>query len=297
MLRQHPQIYMPDLKEPWFFASDLFPRFQPKRSGTTPRSLDDYRSLFTTARPDQLIGEATSCYLRSHVAAQRIAELRPDARIIAILREPAGFLRSLHLQLLHDHIETERDFRKAISLEPARREGRKIPRRSHLPQLLFYSEYVRYGEQLARYRAAFPAEQLLVLIYDDLRRNNLSAVESVQRFLGVAGDPMIEAKDVNQTIGRMRSQRLDNLVNTVSVGRGPVSRVVKSGVKTVVPPTIRAKGLSQARRRVIHGKLPGVDEEFVSELRRRFAPEVETLSELLGRDLVALWAYDDVRES
>ena len=83
------------------------PRFQPPRVGVPPQTLDEYAALFAEADPDQLIGEASSSYLWSHIAGARIAEVQPGARIIAILREPASFLRSLHLQLLQSHVETE----------------------------------------------------------------------------------------------------------------------------------------------------------------------------------------------
>src|SRR6266851_1666101 len=85
----------------------------------------------------------TALYLWSQSAARRIAQARPDARIIAILREPASFLRSLHLQFLQTYVETESDLRKAIGLEEARREGRNIPRYTYWPQALLYSEHVR----------------------------------------------------------------------------------------------------------------------------------------------------------
>ena len=78
---------------------------------------------------------------------RRIAGAQPDARIIALLREPASFLRSLHLQLLQDHVEREKDFRKACRQEDEA-QGRRIPR-DQLPQLLMYSDRVRYVEQLA----------------------------------------------------------------------------------------------------------------------------------------------------
>src|SRR5438067_5410553 len=68
MLRRHPQIYMPELKEPWFFASDMQLRFQPRRAGALPQTLAEYRELFASARPDQRIGEASSCYLWSRTA-------------------------------------------------------------------------------------------------------------------------------------------------------------------------------------------------------------------------------------
>jgi Sulfotransferase family len=294
MLRRHPAIYMPDLKEPWFFATDMRARFQPARSAAVPDTLEDYLSLFDAARPEQLIGEATSSYLCSHTAASRIAELQPGARIIAILREPASFLRSLHVQLLHDHVETERALGKAIALEAARREGRKIPRRSHLPQLLLYSNHVRYVEHLRRYHAVFPPEQVLVLIYDDFRRDNEATVRTVREFLGVDPRAPVEVMDANATDARMRSQQLDDLVNTISVGRGPISRAVKTGVKALTPRTLRSGALRATRRHVVYGRPHPPDEELMLELRRRFKGEVAALSEYLHRDLVTLWGYDSI---
>jgi hypothetical protein len=292
MLRTHPQIYMPDLKEPWFFAEDMRPRFQPPRSAPPLETLDAYLSLFDPAGPDQRIGEASSSYLWSSTAASGIAALRPDARIIAILREPASFLRSLHLQLLHTHVEAKKDFRQAIELEPARREGKKIPRRSHRPQLLLYSDHVRYVEHLRRYDAAFPADQVLVLVYDDFRRDNEATVRTVRRFLGVDERPPVDVKDANPTTISMRSQGLDEMLNVISVGRGPVSRAVKAGVKVLTPKEMRSKAIRATQRHLVNGKPPPPDERLMLELRRRYKNEVVALSEYLDRDLVTLWGYD-----
>jgi hypothetical protein len=293
MLRRHPQIYMPDLKEPWFLASDMRPRFQPARSGSTPVTLDSYLALFDAAAPGQRVGEASSSYLTSGTAASSIAELRPDARIIAILREPASFLRSLHLQLLQTHVESKGDLRKAIALEGARRRGKHIPRRSHRPQLLQYSDHVRYAEQLRRYHAVFAREQVLVLIYEDFRANNEATVRRVLRFLDVDDTCEIDVLDANPTI-RMRSQQLDDMVHAVSVGRGPVSRAVKASIKAVTPRALRRDALAVAQRHVVHGAPQPPDEEFMIELRRRFKGEVVALSEYLDRDLVTLWGYDSI---
>jgi hypothetical protein len=293
MLRCHPQIYMPDLKEPEFFAGDMSRRFQPPRSGALPRTLDEYLSLFDGARQDQRTGEASVFYLCSHVAAARIAEVQPDARIVAILREPASFLRSLHLQLLQAHVEAKQDLRKALSLEDSRRRGRRIPRRSYRPQALLYSEHVRYVEQLRRYHAVFPPEQVLVLIYDDFRRDNEATVRTVLRFLEVDDAVAIRAVDANHTV-RVRSQQLDDMVHAVSVGRGPLSRAAKASVKALAPRGLRRRALQATRRRVVHADPSPPDEGLMVELRRRFKGEVVALSEYLGRDLVTLWGYDGV---
>ncbi len=291
MLRRHPQIYMPDAKEPWFFARDMRPRFQPPRAGPTPETLTEYMELFAGAGPDQRVGEASSSYLWSETAAREIAAVKPEARIMAILREPASFLRSLHLQLVQTHVEAKRDLRKAVALESARREGRHIPRRSHRPQLLQYSQHVRYVEQLRRYHGLFAPEQVLVLIYDDFRADNAATVRTVLRFLGVDETCPIDVIDANPTIG-MRSQQLDELVHSVSVGRGVVSRATKATIKTLTPQRLRREFLHTAQRRIVHQAPPAPDEKFMLELRRRYKPMVEELSTYLERDLVSLWGYD-----
>jgi Sulfotransferase family len=290
MLREHPRIYMPELKEPLYFATDLRLRFQRRAAGPLPTELEDYLALFAPAAPDQVVGEASSSYLWSHEAAGGIAALRPDAKIIAILREPASFLRSLHLQLLQNHIETEPSLRRAIELEAERREGRRVPKRSVRPQALLYSERVRYVEQLRRYHEVFAPEQILVLIYDDFRADNAGTVRTVLRFLGLDDEVPVGAREANPTV-RMRSQRLDDAVHAVSVGVGPVSRAVKVAVKGLTPAPLRRRLLRTAQQRLVLGR-PGPEDEVLSaELRQRFASEVVALSEYLDRDLVELWGY------
>jgi hypothetical protein len=292
MLRRHPQIWMPESKEPWFFAEELHERTPPRPEGT-PQTLAQYRALFAAARPEQRVGEATPLYLWSRTAAARIAAAQPAARIVAILREPASFLRSLHLQFVESYVETENDFAKALALEPERRAGRSIPRHTYWPRALLYSEHVRYVEQLRRYEAVFPREQMLVLIYDDFRDDNEATVRRVLRFLGVDETVAVGSVRANPTV-RARSGRLNELIHAVTVGRGPVSVAVKGAVKAITPQRARRRAVRAAKQRVLYAEPGPPDERLMLELRRRFAPEVAALSEHLGRDLVSLWGYDDL---
>jgi hypothetical protein len=290
MLNEHPGVFMPELKEPLYFATDLRLRFQRRAAGALPTELEDYLALFEPAGRDQLVGEASSSYLWSREAARGIATLRPDAKIIAILREPASFLRSLHLQLLQNHIESERDLRRALELEPERRAGRQIPKRSVRPQALLYSDRVRYVEQLRRYHEVFPREQVKVLIYDDFRNDNEGTVREVLRFLGLDDQVPVGAREANPTV-RMRSQRLDDAVHAVSVGVGPLSRAFKAGLKAATPARLRRRALRTTQQRLVLGR-PGSEDELLSaELRQRFRHEVIALSDYLSRDLIELWGY------
>jgi len=294
MLALHPEIFMPAIKEPRFFATDLRSRFQPARGYRLPETLDDYLSLFADAGPEQCVGEASALYLLSHTAARAIADVQPAARIIAILREPASFLHSFHLQLLRSHVETTKDLRRAISLEAVRSEGKRLPRRSHLPQLLQYSQQVRYVEQLRRYRDVFPEEQMLVLIYDDFRRDNQATLQTVLRFLGVDDEHQLEEINVKQTTRTMRSPQLDDLLHSVSLGQSTVSRATRATVKALTPAQLRKNAFRAVRLRGVYGDAPPPDSELMTELRRRLKPEVAALSEYLDRDLVGLWGYDQL---
>jgi hypothetical protein len=288
MLRRHPQIHMP-VKEPSYFGPEVGPRWRAQDSQQGQDPLEEYLSLFEAAAVGQQIGEATPSYLRSPSAAQRIASVQPGARIIAILREPASFVRSLHLQFVQSHMETEKDLRKALMLEDARREGHEIPH-GFLPQTFLYADRVRYVEQLARYHDAFPSRQVLVLIYDDFRRDNVGTVRRVLSFLDVDDAP-VEMIEANPTV-RLRSRRLHDAMQAVAMGSGPASTVVKLPVKALVPRGLRLKLFRTTRRRVLYGDPQPPDEQLTLELRRRFKPEILALSEYLGRDLASLWGYD-----
>ena len=301
MLRRHPQVFMPEYKggagkEPWYFSRENpHPQTGGERdisfTGRTAMSEEEYLSLFADAAPEQVRGEASSSYLWSHTAAARIHAVRPDARIIAIIREPASFLRSLHMQLLQNRHEAVHDFREAVELDQARREGKHIPSRSYWPGALIYSDRVRYVEQLRRYHELFGTDQVLVLIYDDFRDDNAATVESVERFLGVAEVP-IAPLEANPTI--VPRARVESWRRKLRRGRDPLWRALRGTGKALTTRGMRERYFYSLVPRAVFGRPPEEDAEFMSELRRRFKPEVVALSEYLQRDLVALWGYDDL---
>jgi hypothetical protein len=152
---------------------------------------------------------------------------------------------------------------------------------------------VRYVEQLRRYHALFGTEQVLVLIYDDFRLDNEATVRRVLRFLDVEDSSPISVLDANPTV-RLRWRRLDDLLDSVSLGRGPAGHAVKAPIKALTPRRLRRRALQAAQRRVVYGKPRPADESVMQELRVRFKGEVVALSDYLDRDLVTLWGYENV---
>ena len=290
MLSQHPQIYMPNLKEPHYLADELA---GPPPPITWPTTLADYLALFAPAAPGQLTGEASASYLWSRTAARNIARMNPNARIIIILREPVSFLRSLHLQYVKMGIESERDLRKALTLEDELPNGRHLPSAGRRAPLLVYSSHMAYIDQLRRYRETFSAKQLLVLIYDDFRADNQTTIGTILRFLEVDETVSLSTVEANRTT-HVSSRRAATLLSSVFEGRSPGSAMVKAAVGRVTTPRLR-RGVQRAiRRHVVYAQPQAPDRNLVLELRHRYKPEVVALTEYLGRGLVTLWGYDDL---
>ena len=235
MLRRHPQIFMPEVKEPRYLASDLR-TLVPSAPGQ-PQTLQEYLALFADAPPDRLVGEASPSYLRSHEAAAAIAALQPDARIIALFREPASFVRSMHLHLLEEGVEREPDLATAVRQERLQRTGQTVLR---------YSDHVHYSEQLRRYREAFPPEQVLALVYEEFRADNRAALRTVLGFLGVDEAfelPMIEANPSRS----VRSPRLNDALRSLG-GEATAARATRRTLVALLPRRVRHGALGLLRR-------------------------------------------------
>lgn len=180
LLKQHPDIYVSVLKEPHFFGRDLT---------CQPHSVRDravYRALFEGAEPGQLRAEGSVWYLRSATAAAEIAAVRPDARILIMLRDPVEMVRSLHALYLRTGNEDRARLDDALDAEPARRRGGSLPEGAYFPEGLLYSESARYHDGVARFIAAFGAEQVLVTLFDDFVVDPSGTYGRVLRFLGRA---------------------------------------------------------------------------------------------------------------
>ena len=153
---------------------------------------------------------------------------------------------------------------------------------------------MRYVEQLRRYHTRFPREQVLVLIYDDLRGDNEATIRRILRFLEVDDSYPLDFFKANVTKRTVRSWRLKGALRSLSTGEGPMYRSARSVIKAITTPGMRRGALRTIDRNIINAPAPPPDERLMAELRLRFLPEVVALSEYLDRDLVALWGYDDL---
>jgi len=183
-LQQHPQIFMPDYKEPHFFGKDLN-----KRSDEFIDNEDEYLTLFKGAKSDQKIGEASTFYLYSKSAPKEIKEYIPDAKIIIMLRNPIDFLYSLHSQFLFSGNEDVPDFEEALNLEEARIQGNSLPKKIDMLDKIYYRKHVlRIPGQIQSYFETFGVENVAVIILDDLQNNPEKCYKKILKMLNIDAD-------------------------------------------------------------------------------------------------------------
>src|SRR5204862_7657643 len=121
-LGQHPEVYMSEeMKEPGFFNPDL--RINTVRRAATE---ERYLSLFRKGVGKRRIGESSTWYMHSKVAAKLIGEWDGLSQAILMIRNPVDAAYSLHGQLLWSCNEHLEDFEEAIAAEEDRRAGKQI---------------------------------------------------------------------------------------------------------------------------------------------------------------------------
>src|SRR5918994_968558 len=184
-LNQHPQIYMSPVKEPFFFDHEINSKgdvvvrgFAGRRQAPRYANLEEYQALFRGVGGETAIGEASPLYIYAPGTPERIKEYVPEARSVALLRNPADRAYSAYLHALRIGVEPLADFAQAL-----REEEERIRNGWHY--VFHYRNRGLYYEQIKRYYEVFGRESVGVWLYDDLKEDPARMVRSVFRFLGV----------------------------------------------------------------------------------------------------------------
>lgn len=177
-LNKNETIFIPSIKEPHFFGSDLTP-------SAFTNNVKKYSNLFKPAKKGQLIGEASTWYLFSKEAAREIYEKFPNCKIIIMLRNPIEASFSLHGQNIFGLNEDIKDFSLAVKACVDRRKGKKIPYTNFRKESLLYDEVFDYEKQLERYIKYFTKEKLHTIEFDEFCNNPKTTLEAVTKFLNI----------------------------------------------------------------------------------------------------------------
>jgi hypothetical protein len=263
-LRGHPDVFMCSIKEPQFFAGDIL--------GDTRnvQTWNEYFDCFAEAGRAKIVGEASVAYLGSPGAPGAIKAFNPSAKIIIMLRNPVDMMHSLHSQRIFDNTERVASFEAALEAD----ERRSCTR----PPGLGYRDVARYEPQVQRYLDVFGRDNVLVILFDDLKSRTRAVYRDTLRFLDLntAFQPELPVVNSNH---RARSMRIHEFL------RHP-PQAFRKVIHTVTSQRVRKfVGMRLMRLNVAYEPRAPMDSALRARLLKEVAPEVEKLSRLLNRDL------------
>jgi hypothetical protein len=274
-LGSHPEIYMSPLKEPNFFAFEGG-RFDLEHdapgwhnwSRYSTSDLDDYRALFRDVKNEKAIGEVSPSYMRSSEAAERIRRAIPDARLVAILRDPATRAYANYMGRLRDGTERNSDPRDAI--------GGALSGRGPGWRRKLYVDIGFYHERLRPFYERFDREQIRVVLFDDFVRDAHGVLRDLFSFLGV--DPGFEP---DTSIAYNSSGTVRNPLLRLAWTH---SNAIRPRIQPLLPRSIREAGWAFVQGNLSRPPLPADLRAALVELYR---PDILELEKQLGRDLSA----------
>lgn len=266
LLRQHPEIFLPLEKEPNFFAVDGNPDASDVLRSRAINDRPSYEALYAEAG-SRHAGDISPEYLRNPYVASHLAGVVPEAKLIAVLRNPIDRAWSDFLLHRRDGNEPFETLTEALEAQASRTTGGDH-RAGH------YIDSGMYSEQLSRYFELFAPEQIQVHLFDDLQADPVATTKKIFAHIGV--DDAFEVE-------------LEAPINASGVPSNPVvAKVLKA--RSRLRPYVSREVLERVRPawdRVLSKQLtrPKLGDADRSTLAQIYAEEIPALGELLGRDL------------
>ncbi len=271
-LQRHPQVFMPDDKEPEFFLDRW------------DRGIEWYRGLFADAERDRVCGEASTNYscgtfhTSMETAARRMADLLGEVKLIYIMRHPVDRAYAFYreqiktAQLIGQRVEYGETFEQYLQRDPRCVAGS------------------RYIDVLELYERHFGKAAILPLLLDDLKTDPAATMSRVFSHLGVdpeaaptADVPVVTNRMADHQANFVREKLVEPLRRLPLLG--PLGSRLPEPVRHAIYAVLRA--MPGSDRKAASMTPPPMQDETRRRLRRQLAEPTDRLAGRLGRDLSA----------
>lgn len=250
ILKQHPQIYMPDTKEVNFFFKD----------DAYARGAEQYAAHFAAAANQLALGEASPGYICHPDAPARIHALLPDVKLILTVREPIKRAISQYWDNRR-HLNEPLTFAQALDAYLSD---------DYQPDQIGYFSRGVYMRYIRRYLKYFPRENLLVLPFEEMISAPAAFYRQIFKFLGVDEDFV--------------SEDFDEAFNPTEVWKNPFYQLL------IRKPRYQKKIPAKLRRFFYWGpkmrfSAPPIDDVRKQKLIEFYKPWNDELRAFLGKNL------------
>ena len=253
--REHPEIYVPENDATHYFTMNYH------------KGLRWYRTKYEDYSGEKAVGDTTPSYIRDFYAPSRIAEYNRNAKLIFTFRNP--------IDRAFSHYWHEKKKRKiAFKFSEV------------LENYDLYENWIVAGfyyQHLSRYYEYFEKDQILVLIFEDLKENSHSFLKTIFRFLDVDDSfvPSVIEKKVNVAWLYPRDiNKNDKFILIKDLANRLVVKKFYQRVANKINKSFRSIGLSSSEYYDI-----GISPEMRAKLNDIFHKENQKLSQAIGRDL------------
>jgi hypothetical protein len=274
-LAEHPDIYMPQ-DEIKFFED---PAYQPSQ-------LSDLENLFQHLTDKKVVGIKRPGYLGRPECTARIYHHLPQAKLIAILRDPVSRAVSAYYHAMKcgylPIVPVEVGLTRIL-------DGKYQTRYPLAQEVIDFGFYYRH---LMRYLDYFERSQLLVLLFDTIKSDPLPAIKRLYHFVGVDESYVSQALQQRDqqnpgvySLPRIRFRAIRNPIlyryyhNHTRRDRRPQTLLNRLVEKVVL--TIDERVLSP----IFGNEKPQLSPAVKRRLYDIYAEDIERLEELLGQPL------------
>ncbi len=278
-LSQHPEVYLPKVKELNYFSkgsSNQAQDYTPPKPGKEYhtkiiQNLEGYKNLYVEAKSEQIKGDISPSYLWHEETASSIKAYNPEAKIVVTLRHPIERAFSHYLMAKSVGYEKNKDFEQAIH----------TPLSKHWGGGNRYLEWSDYIGPLKAYYGAFPKKQIHVMIFEQWVRDQQSALSELANFLGIEHHNLDALGDQHNQILAYKHQGALNAMRT------PWARSFLHA--------LMGESMRQRLKAFLFGGAPS-NEELPEELKSRLISQniesLRQLEQLIQKPILELWGIN-----
>jgi len=264
ILKLHPEIFMPVIKEVHFFNNES-EYFQGDQR---------YAKWFEYAKQDQIVGESTPVYFSNPKIPERIrSSLGPNLKLIVLLRDPVERAIS-HYKMsfqkgYHKTYDFLNDFHNSVDLVGG------------------YANVGFYARSLSRYLDFFELENFLLIDFEDLSTRTSVVLNEVQDFLGLSHTDLHNEDYYRNKTHYPKIRKLNKVLNSKNIFINSVRKILSPGVKEKIRKSVLELNSSTSK------KFQTIAIERKKELYNKYYKEdYNQLRELTGRNFNWNEKYD-----
>lgn len=265
ILRNHPDIFLPEENEPHFFDSDDF-----------YRGKDWYiKKFFSNCSPSERAGDMTPSYMFLPKVPERIFKtLGADMKLIFMLRNPANrafsqYLMNIRLGLIKPNIS----FDSIISNYDEKKDNKNMN-----PWTDGYIERGLYAKHIINYRKYFPQKNMIFIIFEDFVRDIPGQIKEIYKFLKIDENHSV---DLDIHIGKASMHRWPFLSRTIFLNK-KLKKVFYKLPSGLWRPVLRSVKRLDTKTSV---RIPRINDRQYCKLMNIFQKDIRKLESIINKEL------------